>query len=154
RNQHKIAGNLINNMDLALGRLKTTQQKRDEVSAQLSAVDARLQQKQQDLAALPPTLEQGEAAAANSVLATQIKGDILRQDQEITLLRQRYNEDNPILKQKLRARSATEQMLQDTLASEAKTPIANPSVTITQQELDQLRQQVKGYQAQLAKLND
>src|SRR5262249_27926856 len=152
RNQHKVAGNLINNMDLVLFRLKNTRQQTDDTSARLSEAEARLRQKEQDFETQPSTLPRGDATASTGQLAMQLKADLFRQDQEIAILRKRYTETNPVLNQKLLDRKTTEDLLNEKMAEEAKLPITNPNIAVNEHEIALLRQQVKGYQAQLADL--
>ena len=151
RSQHQIIGNLNSNIDLALGNLRTAQQKRDEALLLLTQARARLLQKQAQLAELPAP-DAAEVIASSPL--SQKHDEIDRAEIALADLRARYTDDMPQVQQAIAHRDMLKQQFDTSWAQNAAalTRGHNTALAAMNAETRTLKQEVSGYEAEAATL--
>ncbi|MGV3720202.1 MAG: GumC family protein [Actinomycetota bacterium] len=155
RAKHGVITNLSEQLSPALYRLQSARQKREDATERLAEAKARLAEREAELAKLPPhvTVERSPAAGP---LAEQLEQELAQVERNLTTLRARYTDEKIEVRQAVAIRDALQARLKAELAQRPKvmTTGVNPELEPARKGIRDLRQEVSGYKAQLAALNN
>lgn len=141
-------------LDLAITQWKTAKAQQEDTSQQIAQIQAKLAQKQGVMDALPPTIAQAQAPPPNITLQ-ELKLELKQADLNYKKLSSRFTETNPDVR---KAKTERDRAMAAVQEEERKPPVAteiqvvNPAVAKTKSDIDDLRMNLAGLQAQQAKL--
>lgn len=155
RAKHGVITNLNEQLSPALYRLQAARQKREDATESLADAQARLAAREVELKKLPVTVAV-ERSSDMSPLAKKLEEELATVEQNLTTLRARYTDEKIEVKQALATRDALQARLDSENAKEPKvvTRNRNPEAEPLRHSVRELRQEISGYQAQLAALNN
>lgn len=154
RAKHGVITNLNEQLSPALYRLQAARQKREDASEALADARARLAARENELKKLPLTVAV-ERSPGMSPLAKKLEEELASVEQNLTTLRARYTDEKIEVKQALATRDALQARLDAENAKEPKvvTRNRNPEAEPLRHAVRELRQEISGYEAQLAALD-
>ncbi|MBI3909883.1 MAG: polysaccharide biosynthesis tyrosine autokinase [Armatimonadetes bacterium] len=149
RKEHDIVSKLEDHVGPVLYRLQVVQERRDDVLEELAQARARLREAQSRMATLPkkaPVERPGEV----SLLVQQLEEELAQRERELTTLRARYTDEKLEVRQALAVRNAVRDRLKAELAKEPERIAMgpNPARARLRQTIEELEEQVRGYEAQ------
>jgi capsular exopolysaccharide synthesis family protein len=141
-------------LEAALTRLKTGRQRRDELIEQMAGVQAQLQQKENQLAHLSPTMTVSDLAASDPDVK-QLEEELARAEKALSDLRERQTDGSPYVQSAMAERKQLDQRLKAARAKVKPTvrTQSNPAREALLLAIGPLREEVAGYKAQIAALD-
>lgn len=153
RRQGLVAG-LDSHLAPAMARLQSARQRRDTVSEAALQVKAQLEARQAELRTLPPTLAI-ERPLSDSPLIHKLEQDLASAETELTRLRSKYTDARIEVQQALALRDTLKARLNEELSHEKPLVVEQPNseVVMVQRMMLDLKNQLRGYEAQLSSLD-
>jgi capsular exopolysaccharide synthesis family protein len=155
RAQHGVITNLSDQLHPALIRLQSARAKREDLGERLADSSARLAAFEVELAKLPATVPVERSPAASPLVA-QLEKELADVEGNLTTLRARYTDEKIEVRQAMAVRDALQERLNTELARRPKelSREANPDAGPLRRTIRDLRQEVGGYKAQIASLDN
>lgn len=154
RAKHGVITNLTDQLQPALYRLQAARQKREDTAERLAEAEARLREREAELAGLPKNVTV-ERPPSLSPLAEKLEQELAEAERNLTTLRARYTDEKIEVRQAMALRDALQARLKAELSEQPKvvTTGPNPERDAVRKVIRDLRQEVSGYRAQLAALD-
>jgi capsular exopolysaccharide synthesis family protein len=154
RRSHGVVTNLNDQLSPALYRLQAARQKRDDAQEQVADARARLTERVPELAKMPATVPV-ERAPSDSPLVKGLEDELAQIEKQLTTLRAKYTDQTIEVRQATATRDALQSRLKQEQGKQPKvvTQQVNPDIVPVRRAVRELKQEIKGYEAQMVALN-
>lgn len=154
RRNKNIVTTVNDQLGTAMFRFQSARQKRDDVADRLAEARARLAEREAELSTLPATIS-SIRPVEQSPLVIQLEGQLAKVEAELIDLRNRYTDEQIEVRRRLALRDSLEGRLKAERERQSTFTVTepNPQVGIVKQSIGDLKQEIRGFGAQLASLD-